>query len=323
MILSASWLSDVFEQVRSMLDRNHLPQSLLIHGAPGTGRRGLASWIAARALGHADTPSHRARSDMPETAPEFAHPDFHEIAIPPEKSTIGVDQIRLLTAFLQLRSHQGGNRVAIIGSSESMTHAAFNSLLKTLEEPPPGATIILIAESTGRLPATVVSRCHRIRVPAPSREAALAWLRAVHPDGQWDELLDFASGSPFLALQMERRGFGPQAAAYAAELKDLRHGRAWPVELARRWAGEDPAVLLRWLHAQEARALTASLQPALDRAGQPLQKAAKALNMRSAFGRLAEIQALYRHHAKSINWELQLAALLERWGDERARTNRD
>lgn len=306
-----------------MLERDHLPQSLLIHGAPGTGRRALASWIAARALGLPHAGGVPAQSESPDSDLALGHPDFLAIAVPPEKTAIGVDQVRTLTAFLQLRSHQGGNRVAIIDSSESMTHAAANSLLKTLEEPPPGATIILIAESPGRLPTTVVSRCHRLRIPPPTREAALAWLRAADSTTQWETLLDFASGSPLLALQLERRGFGSQAAAYAQGLDDLRQGRASPVELARRWSGEEPAVLLRWLHGQEARALGASLQPAPESASKLLQMPPKPLNMQRAFGRLADIQALYRHHAKSINWELQLAALLERWDDERARTKRD
>ncbi|MFV9505084.1 MAG: DNA polymerase III subunit delta' [Oscillochloridaceae bacterium umkhey_bin13] len=73
---------------------------------------------------------------------------------------------------LNLRPYEARRRVFILHDAERLNEEAANAMLKTLEEPPPYATLILVAHSTDLLP-TIVSRCRVIRLrPLPRRQVA-------------------------------------------------------------------------------------------------------------------------------------------------------
>jgi DNA polymerase-3 subunit delta' len=85
-------------------------------------------------------------------------------------------QIRRLERILSLSPYAGGRRIAIVDAADTMQTDAANAFLKTLEEPPAGAVIILLAEREERLPDTVLSRCQKLtfhRLDRDSIEAAL------------------------------------------------------------------------------------------------------------------------------------------------------
>ncbi|MEC7803529.1 MAG: hypothetical protein VX533_01615, partial [Pseudomonadota bacterium] len=85
--------------------------------------------------------------------------------------------------------------------ADAMTVNAANSLLKTLEEPPAGSVICLVTEALSRLPATIISRCQRVRVPVAPSEIALSWLQQIDAGPDWAPILEAAGGAPFLALE--------------------------------------------------------------------------------------------------------------------------
>lgn len=74
-----------------------------------------------------------------------------------------VEQIRQLEGALAIAPVEGERRVVLVVAAESMNLAAQNAFLKTLEEPPPGTHIVLVAEAGERLLPTIRSRC--VRVP--------------------------------------------------------------------------------------------------------------------------------------------------------------
>jgi DNA polymerase-3 subunit delta' len=113
---------------------------------------------------------------------------------------IAVDDVREATDMLALSSHQGGWRVVLIQPAEAMNTAAANALLKTLEEPPPHVMLILISHQPRRLLPTVLSRCHKLAVPKPDRQIAMAWM-AEHRLADAEGLLLEAGGAPLLALE--------------------------------------------------------------------------------------------------------------------------
>ena len=119
------------------------------------------------------------------------HPNLLTIG-PDEKGTLKVDAVRELQRALSFRV-AGGTRVAIIEAAETMVRDASGILLKTLEEPPKGSMIILLAESAGVLLPTIVSRCQRVA---------------------------FSSLKPDLltALLLKQRDLTPEDAAFAARL---------------------------------------------------------------------------------------------------------
>jgi DNA polymerase-3 subunit delta' len=82
---------------------------------------------------------------------------------------IRVEQIRMLQERLALRPLEGMRKAAIIASAEKMNTQAQNAFLKTLEEPPSGSVLILIASSPERLLATIRSRCSKVHFgPLPT-----------------------------------------------------------------------------------------------------------------------------------------------------------
>jgi DNA polymerase III delta' subunit len=146
----------------------------LIEGAPGSGAHELAMWFARLLLCTSNEPDpcercpgcRKTRLDPESGRP--LHPDWALIA--PDGNTTKVEQVRLLLRHLSLVANEGGRRVALLQDAETLNVNAANALLKTLEEPPSGATLILVARSSEAMPPTVRSRTVRLRIASPSAE---------------------------------------------------------------------------------------------------------------------------------------------------------
>ncbi|MDD2851346.1 MAG: DNA polymerase III subunit delta' [Desulfuromonadaceae bacterium] len=104
------------------------------------------------------------------------HPDIHLIAPLPDKRDISVEQLREMQHDLALRPYEAPRKACIIDPAERMSTSAANSLLKTLEEPPGDALIILLTENSGMLLPTVRSRCQLVRFTPLSVEHIQALL---------------------------------------------------------------------------------------------------------------------------------------------------
>lgn len=298
------------EEVGGMVARGQLAQALMIHGPAGSGRLALAKWLAAKLLGLdiAAVPVLSDESVVEDGLMTLGHPDFLMIQPQPEKPSIQIEAVRDLTEFLHLHSHQGGARVAVLWPAESMTLPAANSLLKTLEEPPANSVIVLVTAMPDRLPATIISRCHRLRVLQPTRVEALEWLAARADCDDWGRLLDYAGGGPLAALALYRRGFLDQVMRWSDDLEGIRSGRDSAPGVARRWAAGDSDAAIRWLYLEAATAVDASVQ----RAGRPSgRESAEAL--KPPLARLREIEDFLRIRPRPLGTEIQLAALLQRW----------
>ena len=134
-----------------------------------------------------------------------------------------------------------------------MNASAANALLKTLEEPASATVILLVADDSSRLPATVRSRCRRIDIPLPTRAQALAWLRGKSIDAQTAEAtLDASLGNPGVAADWVADGTLAVRAECLADLGALSASKVRPGAVAERWAADRPAVRL-WLAAVLAR----------------------------------------------------------------------
>ncbi len=98
------------------------------------------------------------------------HPDLQWVE--PDGAFVKVDQIRELQRELSLVANEAGRRVGLILGAEKLRIEAANALLKTLEEPPSGATLILVADRSQALPSTLRSRTMHVRL-ARTPEAEL------------------------------------------------------------------------------------------------------------------------------------------------------
>lgn len=128
------------------------------------------------------------------------HPDLVVVDWLDKASVISVDQIRTLAEKLSLTATYGPYQIAIINRADTMTIAAYNSLLKTLEEPPGSCVLLLLSERDAALPATIHSRCQRLLMPAPTTPQSLDWLQQ-QGVAMADVALEFARGGPLLALE--------------------------------------------------------------------------------------------------------------------------
>ncbi|MFV0490755.1 MAG: DNA polymerase III subunit delta' [Pseudorhodobacter sp.] len=119
------------------------------------------------------------------------------------KSVITVDEVRKLKSFFTLSAADGGRRVAIIDSADEMNAAAANALLKLLEEPPEGATLLLISHQPARLLPTIRSRCRELRLtPLPPDQIERALGAAGSPPGNPQALTELSGGSVGEAIRI-------------------------------------------------------------------------------------------------------------------------
>jgi DNA polymerase III delta prime subunit len=102
------------------------------------------------------------------------HPDILTIKPLDGKKSIGIDQVRELIRFLTQKPYQASYKLAIIEDAHKLTIPAQNALLKTLEEPPTYATIILGTKTENSLLPTVVSRCQKINVQSSTQTQSTA-----------------------------------------------------------------------------------------------------------------------------------------------------
>ncbi|HAC62113.1 MAG TPA: DNA polymerase III subunit delta' [Cyanothece sp. UBA12306] len=119
---------------------------------------------------------------------------------------IRIEQIREITRFLNRPPLEASRSLVIIESAQSMTEAAANGLLKTLEEPGK-ATLILIAPNVDNLLSTLVSRCQKIPFYRLSKEDLIAVLNEQKQEeiSKNLEILDLAQGSPGEAIAIAEK----------------------------------------------------------------------------------------------------------------------
>lgn len=92
---------------------------------------------------------------------QYNNPDFQLLS---SKTSIGIEEIRNLQRFLQLKPYKEKKKIALISEAQALTEEAQNALLKSLEEPPENSILILTAPDYDLLLPTIVSRCEIIQL---------------------------------------------------------------------------------------------------------------------------------------------------------------
>jgi len=303
------WLVDAWRQLAGALDRGRLHHGLLFAAPAGHGKRALAEGLAAAALCDAraagDGACGRCRACVLLAA--GSHPDFVRVGLELRddgrlRSEIGIDQMRALSQRLALASQFGGAQVALVDPADRLNAAAANALLKTLEEPSTGTLILLVADESARLPATIRSRCQRIEVRPPARDDALQWLRG-QGVADAEAALDASLGNPGLALGWSRDGSLALRRECADDLAALAHGRRTPLQLAEAWAGDRPELRL-WLAGVIAR------DAARRAAGGSLTARAEIPKLNAWYARANQARALL---STTVRADLVLLDLLRAW----------
>lgn len=129
------------EMLAKAIENETLSHSYLFVGTQGIGKKLLAKEMAKKILSFDGE----------------SHPDF--MCIEPEENSIKIAQIRILQKKIQEKPIIADKKVYIIDNADTMTVEAQNCLLKTLEEPPEFAIIILIGSQESAFLTTIKSRC--------------------------------------------------------------------------------------------------------------------------------------------------------------------
>lgn len=153
----------VCEFLRTAVITARLPHALLFTGPEGVGKycvaRALVAWMQCEQ--RADDACGVCRACRQVAA--GTHPDVQLVTVAAGKKEIGVDRIREVKRFMQLRPVQAGAKLVILDEAHRLTVAAQNALLKTLEEPPAHSFLILVVHNADVLLPTVRSRCQRVQ----------------------------------------------------------------------------------------------------------------------------------------------------------------
>ncbi|WP_164104133.1 DNA polymerase III subunit [Candidatus Laterigemmans baculatus] len=177
------------EWFRNAIRSGRLGSTFLFVGPEGIGKRTFALQLAKTLLCERSEPAELAPCGDCSACRQVAagtHPDVLQVRKPDDRSYIPVEiligprEARMregLCHDIRLRPMSGERRIAILDDADVLNAEGANCLLKTLEEPPPRAVIILIGTSLQRQLPTIRSRCQVVRFDPPPRDEAVEILR--------------------------------------------------------------------------------------------------------------------------------------------------
>jgi len=250
------WQGTAVARLEAALAGGRFAHGLLLHGPRGVGKEVFASALAAALFCSRRSDRLAACGACPECALSRAssHPDLHWVTLlkdakgEKDKKAIGVDQVRELSEALAMTSMRSGYRVAVIAPADTMTPAAQNALLKTLEEPAARTVIVLVTARPSVLLATLRSRCQRVEIARPEADVARRWLEASSGARASERLLAVAGGAPLRAVELAPY-FDDLERQMTGILDALFSGRAEVTRLAADMQGEGLPARLDWLDA--------------------------------------------------------------------------
>lgn len=311
------WHDTAWREFEAALEAGRLSHAFLIEGPQGLGKLHLAFRMAARVL---DVPWPVADPPVP-----LPHPDLMWVTLDTDdegkqKKQIGIQQIRDACANLAMTSFSGGWKVAVVWPAEQLNPHSANALLKTLEEPAPRTLLLLVRSRLDTLPATVASRCQRVRIGPPSTDEAVAWLEARAGEGDWRRLLALAGDAPLLALLLAEEGFRELDEEFATDLLGVVDNRREPLEVAAQWARRPLPMTLRWLDVWTAelvriKATGSSLSLPATRQ-KALQTALEGIPLQRLFRYKDEVRAAMTRNDGAFNTQMVLENLLVPWADQ-------
>jgi DNA polymerase-3 subunit gamma/tau len=165
----------VVRTLRNAVQRGKVHHAYLFVGSRGTGKTSMAKILAA-CLNCERGPTIEPCGQC-ESCVSIARASSLDVIEMDAASNNSVDDIRELRESVAYAPVSGRRKVYILDEAHMLSTAAWNAFLKTLEEPPPNTVFVLATTEAGKVPATVVDRCHRFDFHRPTVEQIASVLR--------------------------------------------------------------------------------------------------------------------------------------------------
>lgn len=317
------WQQAIWQHLAGYIEQQRIPQTLLIMGPQGVGKRHLADVYARALMCHAPLADHSACGACHSCKLWDAqtHPDYLQIEPDEPGKGIGIDKIRQLIVNLALKPQFEAYRVVIISPADRLNNASANAFLKCLEEPTERTCLMLLTEKPARLPATIRSRCQTIHCPSPDRAISSRWLQQQGVTQHVDLLLNLSQGAPLLAKQQAEQNFISIRQDCFNTWLQIGEGKANLITVAEQWQKQDKfdlPVLLTWMLSWVMDIIKSANRAEIGQLHNPdmkksLQALAERLELKRVYAFYDSLLLAQSQSSTQINKQLMLEQLLIRW----------
>ena len=223
-------------QLRTAFERGRLAHAYLFIGPSGIGKKLFAREFAKALLCEAPPAPLTACDHCPacKQVEIGSHPDFFYACKPADKSELVIETVREFADHLGTKAVRGKRKVGLLDDADFINSASANSLLKTLEEPPEGTVLILLATTEESQLPTILSRSQKMRFSALKTNDLLRVLKRLElgKEEHLQRLAALGGGSVEQAVALDSEGV---LAFRDAMLKGLGDARPDTVGLTARW----------------------------------------------------------------------------------------
>jgi DNA polymerase-3 subunit delta' len=193
---------NIIQHLQNAIASHKISHAYILHGEEGMGKKLLATTFAKvlQCEERGILSCNRCKSCMQSDSGN--HPDI--IRVTHEKVSIGVEDIRVqINADIQVKPYSSPYKIYMIDDADKLTEQAQNALLKTMEEPPEYAIILLLVSNINVILPTILSRCVLLNLKPVDKQAMKEFLMGQHqvPDYMADMAAAFSGGNVGKAIK--------------------------------------------------------------------------------------------------------------------------
>ncbi len=192
----------IIQHLQNAIASHKVSHAYILHGEEGMGKKLLAGTLAKtlQCDERGIIPCNRCKSCM--QADSGNHPDI--IRVTHEKISVGVEDIRLqVNGDIQVKPYNSPYKIYIIDDADKLTEQAQNALLKTIEEPPEYAVVLLLVSNISVILPTILSRCVTLNLKPVDKLEIKEFLMEKHkiPDYMAEVAAAFSGGNVGKAIK--------------------------------------------------------------------------------------------------------------------------
>lgn len=210
----------IINHLESAIQLNKVSHAYIFNGEKGSGKKSLASAFAMALQCETRGTDACGTCRSCSQAESGNHPDIIKV-VHEKPNSIGVDEIRdQIVNDVQIKPYSSPYKIYIVPDAEKMTVQAQNALLKTIEEPPAYAVIMLLTTNAELFLPTILSRCVMLALrPVPDEQVKKYLMEHIQvPDYQADVCVAFAQGNIGKAVQLASSEYFTEIKASALHL---------------------------------------------------------------------------------------------------------